>query len=352
MRKETRTGHTALFCVCGLSQLVIGTAQPSGLPAGVLLWVFALSTLVQAVLFRALHGRQLLSSRFFLWTFAVLLFFAVGYDVVRADRFYRAVTSESFSFQWLMVIMLLLGWYASRCGRDTLLRAAQPVLASLLLSLAVLALRGSYRLEGLLFVQPDASLLPAAARAFLEYTFGTELLLWLYWQEHPVSAAVYGENSPEQTALAAFSKADGRYAFLWLRFAAASGFAVLGELTLGARAQQQPQLFGALSLISAGADSGHGGVVYHCVWLAALAFRVCALCCTLFEVEKMLLRQKKTPVLFAVQLLPAAAAAVFWAALWRQNCQSWLAGAVLVLAAEIMIFIKRGGTDGAHKEIA
>lgn len=352
MRKETQASHTALLCVCGLSQLVIGTAQPSGLPAGVLILLFALSTLVQAGMFRMLHGRRLLASRFFLWLFAVLLLFAVGYDVVRADRFYRAVTSESFSFQWLMVSMLLLGWYASRCGRDTLLRAAQPVLALLLISLAVLGVRGNYRLEGLLFVQPDSSLLPDAARAFLEFTFGAELLIWLYWQECPVSAAAADKNISAQTARIDPAKTAGWPALLWLRFAVASCFALLGELALGARAQQQPQLFGALSLISAGADSGHGGVMYHCVWLAALTLRVCALCCTLFELEKMLFRQKKTPVYFLVLMLPAAAAAVFWAALWRQNCQSWLAGAVLVLAAGIMFFVKRGGRNCANRKKA
>lgn len=350
MRKEIQASHTALLCVCGLSQLVIGTAQPSGLPAGILVLLFAFSTLVQTALFRALHGRRLLSSRFFLWTFAVLLLFAVGYDVVRADRFYRAVTSESFSFRWLMVSMLLLGWYASLCGRDTLLRAAQPVLAVLLLSLAVLAVRGSYRLESLQFVQLDISLVPDAMRAFLEYTFGSELLVWLYWQERPVPSALAGKNCQEQKTRVSFFKSAGWPALLWLRFAAASGFALLGELALGARARQQPQLFGALSLISAGADSGHGGVVYHCVWLAALALRVCALCCTLFEVEKMLLVRKKTPLYFAVLMLPAAAAAVFWAALWRQNCQSWLSGAVLVLAAGILLFVKKGGPDCAREK--
>ena len=69
----------------------------------------------------------------------------------------------------LIGCMLLIGWYAAHCGRDTVLRAAQPVLVVLLLSLVVLAASGSYRLESLSFVRWEDIPLRQMTKVFVEY---------------------------------------------------------------------------------------------------------------------------------------------------------------------------------------
>ncbi len=330
MKDRSGTHGSALLCVCYLSQLIIGTAQPFGLPAGLLIPLFAAATLLQQLLYRLLSHRHFRDGGVYLWLLAALLCFVAGYDFVRAERFYRAVTSENFSFWWLMACMLLIGWYAAHCGRPALQRAALPVLAALLLSLAVLAFTGDYRLEALSFVRPTAEQLPQMGRVFWEYTFGGELLLWLYWNAHPASTAA-GEALPH-------FRWSG---VLWLRFGVAAAFALLGELALGDRFAGTTQLFGTLSLVSAGADAGHGGALYHCIWLTALTLRVCAVCCTLRELGVLLLPSRRAGQRLAAEGIALAAAAILWAALWHRNCLLWLAVGVSVLTAAAWPFTKR-----------
>ena len=123
--------YAILLSVCYLSQLVIATARPSGLPAGVLVLLFAAGALLQLVLYRLLSRNQFFDSKTAKILIALLLSLAAGYDFTRAERFYRAVTARQLSFWWLIGCMLLIGWYAAHCGRDTVLRAAQPAAGGL-----------------------------------------------------------------------------------------------------------------------------------------------------------------------------------------------------------------------------
>lgn len=337
--------YAILLSVCYLSQLVIATARPSGLPAGVLVLLFAAGALLQLVLYRLLSRKQFFDSKTAKILIALLLSLAAGYDFTCAERFYRAVAARQLSFWWLIGCMLLIGWYAAHCGRDTVLRAAQPVLVVLLLSLVVLAASGSYRLESLSFVRWEDIPLRQMTKVFVEYTFSTELLLWLYWNTHPQPSAV-----PQQRAAVAKTQAGilhgGWKLAIRLQFFFAALFAVLGELALGTRAAQTPQLFGVLSLISSGADAGHGSTLYHCVWLTALAVRVCAHCCVLTELWVQILPQwtEKGRMLFSGILLIGAA--ILWEALWRQECTIWLGVAVLLFAAAAHLHRKERGETG------
>lgn len=352
MKNEAKNPCAALLCVCYLAQLTVGAAQPFALPTQLTIPLLAAATLLQSVLYHSLRDSGAFSAAVFPAAAAVFFCFAAGFDVVRAERFYRAVTSERFSFWWLTVSLLLIGWYAAHCGRDTLLRAAQPVLAALLLSLAVLAVMGSYRPERLVFAEWEPSLLRSAGRVFLEYTFSAEVLLWLFWKtadETPAQREAAAEKAGGSLQPVRNDAGCGPQIALWLRFGIAVAFVLLGELALGRRAPGEAQLFGVLSLISAGADAGRGGVVYHCIWLTALALRVCALCSVLHEWGKSRFPQLKSAARFAAETLPVAATAVFWAIVWRQSCQVWLAAAALVLTVGCLFIRKREAGEHAKK---
>ncbi len=338
MNRVQEKRHGILLSVCYLSQLVIATAQPLGLPAGVLIPVLFAGTLVLQLLYRLLVRRSFFKSRLAAAAASLLFCFAAGYDFVRAERFYRTVTSQRLSFWWMIGCMLLIGWYAACCGRDTVLRAAQPVLAVLLLSLLILAVTGSYRLEELSFVRMDGVVPKRAGVVLLEYVFSGELLLWFYWNSHPEPSAL-----PPQKKTGKEKGAAGWQAAVWLRFAVLSAFAVLGELALGARAAQTPQVFGVLSLVASGADAGHAGVLYHCIWLTALAVRVCAVCCTLCELGTRFLPGFSTAGRTFCAGVPLVGAAILWEALWRQDCLLWLSSAAAVLTAAALVCKKRGG---------
>lgn len=399
MRQLPRDHHITLLCVCYLSQLLIGSSQPFGLPAGVLLAVLAVSTALQLAVYRLLERRGFPASPFFARLLALLLCFTAGYDFVKADRFYRAVTSQSFSFWWLTGCMLLIGWYAARCGRPTVLRIALPVLALVLASLTGLAFAGGGRLENLLPVRLPRRHWGRAGLVFLEYTFTCEPLLWFYWHTHPAPVAVLpskGEAPPaHEDGTAEETKSDKRQkgaarpaqengavpiqkdgsapapkdntvpatdaqkaatsdtggipptaqnapgaaraggwrVAVWLRFGVLAAFAVLAELTLGERFASSPQVFGVLSLVSAGADAGHIGAVYHCIWLMALAVRVCAVCCTLRELCARLLPALAPRRRLLLEGGGLVAAALLWAALWQQDCLVALAAGVLLCLA-------------------
>lgn len=342
MKKIRDNRRAVLLGVCYLSQTVIASAQPYGLGAAALVPLFLLATLLQNVLYRVLSRRRFFKSTAAAGMTALLLCAAVGHDFVRAERFYRAVTARQLSFWWLIGCMLLIGWYAARCGRETVLRAAQPVFAGVLLSLAVLACSGRYRMEALAFLQPQTLLSTGAVRVLLEYIGSTELLLWFYWSTYPQATAV----SPQSAGTDEPAEYTGWRAALWLRFVAAALLAVLGELALGTRAAQTPQLAGVLSLVSAGADAGHGGAVYHSVWLTALAVRVCAHCCVLSELAQQVLPRRTAGVRLAVCGVLAVGAAIAWEALWRQDTLLWLGAAVLifVVSASVAMKKKRGST--------
>lgn len=333
--------HAVLLCVCYLSQLVIAPAQPTGLGAAALVPLFLVGTLLQLLLYRILARRSFFESAAVLGLTALLLCFAVGCDFVRAERFYRAVTSRQLSFWWIIGCMLLIGWYAAHCGRETVLRAAQPVLAVLLLSLCVLAFTGSYRTEALAFLQPQTLVSARAAKVLLKYTCSTELLLWLYWNTHPQTPAVLPEGGGA-AHVAAVEHIGWRTA-VWVRFAAAASFAVLGELALGARAADTPQIPGILSLVSAGADAGHGGAVYHCIWLTALAVRVCACCCMLDKLTERVLPRCTTGVRMLLCGVLLVGAAIVWEAFWRQDTLLWLSIAVLLFIAAAVCGRKKSG---------
>lgn len=339
-RQQKRTAgreQLALLSVCYLAQLLIGASQPFGLPAGQLLAVLAAGTLVQLAVYRLLAQRRLPASPVWGWALALLLCLNAGYDIVRADRFYRAVTAQELSFWWLTASMLLIGWYAARCGRPTVLRTALPVLAALGASLLALALTGSLRLENLQPLQWHKANGGRMALVFLEYTFSAEPLLWLFWRAHPLQAAEAAAGGQARAGQGAAA----------LRWASASVFAVLGELTLGSRFAGTPQVFGVLSLVSAGADANHGGALYHGVWLMALAVRVCAVCCTLREVCAGLL--PKTPQLRRVLAEGAAllAAAALWGLLWQRDCLTLLAAGALLLTGGALLTGK--GKPNAQK---
>lgn len=309
MKKEN---HTVVLGICFAAQLLIGTSQPFGVSAGVLLWVLLISTVVQLLLFRFLQQRKFVDSPLFLAYLSLFLLFMAGYDLVKADRFYRAVTSGEFSFWWLTGCMLFLGWYAARCGRATVLRAALPVLALTLISLAVLAVTGSYRPENLLPVEMHSSLLPRVVVLFVEYTFTGELLLWFYWKEH--ACPVNGESA---TSCERFT---GWPAAVILRFVLMALFAVLAEMKLGARFAQTPQVFGLLSLIGVGGSGACIGAVYHCIWLAALALRVGAVCVTLREADTALFPKLSAPARSAAEIVGLLIAAALWTGFWQQDC--------------------------------
>jgi hypothetical protein len=338
MEKIRTDRCTVLLCVCYLSQLVIAPAQPAGLGAAAQVLLFFLGTLLQLLLYRVLSRRCFFHGTAAGLT-ALLLCFAVGFDFVRAERFYRAITARQLSFWWIIGCMLLIGWYAAHCGYRTVLRAAQPVLVLLLLSLGVLAMTASGRPEALAFPQLREIPSVRAAQALLEYTCSTELLLWLYWHTYPQAAAVPKRTDTEAAAV----ETSGWRAVLWLRFAAAALLAVLGELTLGERAADTPQLAGVLSMVSTGADAGHGGAVYHCIWLTALAVRVGAHCCVRYGLVQQVLPRRTAgmrQLLCGVLLIGTA---VLWEALWRQQLLLWLSAAVLLLAAAAVIGIGKNG---------
>ncbi len=323
MKKVRQREHALLLTVCYLAQLMIGTAQPFGLPATVLLPVLAAGTLVQLGLYRLLEGRQFAASPVFGGALAVYFCLLAGYDFVRADRFYRSVTDQQYSFWWLTGCMLLLGWYAAACGRPAVLRAALPVLAGLGLSLAVLAFTCSLRPEYLTLPELADVDLARAGQVFMHYTFGGEVLLWYYWRSHPTAQ---GDKGP--------SIAGWRAAVL-TRFLVLAAFVLLAQLTLGPRFAQMPQVFGVLSLVASGSDAGHSGVVWHCIWLMALALRVCAVCCTLRELCADLLPRWPAPRRLLAQGTALAGAALVWTFLEQQDSLTLLAGGggLLVLSA-------------------
>lgn len=344
MRQLLQKRDAALLCVCYLAQLLIGTSQPFGLPAGLLVPVLAVGTLLQLAVYRLLRRRQFPASRAFGWLLAVCLGFAAGYDFVKADHFYRAVTSQNFSFWWLTACMLLIGWYAARCGRATVQRIAGPVLVLTLVSLVFLCAAGSGRLENL---QPLSARRPDWQRALvvlLEYTFTAEPLLWFTWRTHPLP----GEQAvlPGESTTPAGSTAKDRrraedapwQAAVWLRFGVMALFSVLAELTLGRRFAGTPQVFGTLSLVSTGANAGHAGVLYHCVWLMALAVRVCALCCTLRGLCATLLPKMPARRRVAAEGAALIFSALLWAALWQRDCLVALSAAALALLGAALLW--------------
>ena len=143
----------------------------------------------------------------------------------------------------------------------------------------------------------------------------------------------------------------GWSAVLWLRFIAASLVAVLGELALGARAAHTPQIPGVLSMVSAGADAGHGGAVYHCIWLTALAVRVCAHCCALDGLAQRVLPQRTVGVRLLLCGVLLVGTAILWEALWRQDTLFWLCTAVLLFTAAAVIGGEKNGGDRHEKSL-
>ncbi len=340
MKTTRRRQHALLLTVCYLAQMVIGTSQPFGLHAMQLLPVLAAGTLTQLLLYRWLQHKTFCRSRLFCGALAVFFCLMAGYDFVRADRFYRAVTEQQYSFWWLTGCMLLLGWYAAACGRHTVLRAALPVLAGMGLSLGVLALTCSLQPQNLLPHTQAAPDIGRMLQVYLQYTFGGEVLLWYYWSAHP--------TAPEETDTPAPAVAGWQGAVL-ARFVIMVVFVLLAQMTLGPRFTNMPQVFGVLSLVSGGRDAAHGGALWHCVWLMALALRVCAICCTLKELCRTLL--PAWPPVRRLLILGAAlcGGALLWTVFWQQDCLTALAAGCALLTGIALCCKRKGAAHASQK---
>lgn len=323
-----------MLTLCYLAQLLIGTSQPFGLSALPLIGVGAAGTAVQFFLFVLLKkrpGKDSFPVRILMTASFPMM---IGYDLVKGDRFCQSVSAEHMTFIWLMVCMLLIGFYAAHCGRHALERASQICSALVLISLAALALHGRYQIENLEFFQKGSVSQWQTARVFLEFAFSGELLLWMQMSDR--GKASNTEKDRTDPILLPWRP-------LCIRFGVLAVFALLGEAVFGRRFPAEAQLFGRLSVLC-GLHSGvRPGALYQSIWLMALSLRIGAACCALHEVWDRYFGSWKLLTRILLACFGILLSAAVWMIFWRQDCLLFLSGCT---AAAIVLSVFMHGKKG------
>ncbi|GEM_PF-3837472 len=330
MKKETgQKGKFALLVICYLSRMVIGSSQPFGVQPAALICIVAAGTLLQLAVIGWLKGLQPPANRVMCGLLTLCLSITAAYDFIKADRFYRGVTSQHFVFWWLTAGMVLFGWYAAFCGFAAVQRMAKPVYLLMMLSLIILALTGDYTRQNLPVVTPDKENTVQTVNLLLQYTFSGEELLWVCWQQDGFGENIKKTVPPLRKAMLI------RTVFIVI-------FSLLGGMALGEGFATTPQIFGRLSLQSGGQNAAYTGVLYHTVWLAALAVRVGVICCTVKDLVRKSLPDCPARIRFGLVSGVILAGCIYWNNSWQQDGTRLLTVATVMLLIMMTLTQKKG----------